>query len=104
MGVEAPILHQHREVTTVEELPEIQGHQVADGDYIKVRSIPGAVGFYGKVRGIWITEDGEITGVDVWGGRPGYEKMRTFRPERLQVLSTRMQNKMRRADDERKEA
>ncbi len=88
----------------MEELPEIQGKQVADGDYIKVLSIPGAVGFYGKIRGIWLTDDGEITGVDVWGGRPGYEKMRTFRPDRLKVLSTRMQNSMQRADVERREA
>ena len=87
-----------------EELPKIQGQRVADGDYIKVLSKPGSVGFYGKVRGIWITDDGEITGVDVWGGRPGYEKMRTFFPARLKVLSTRMQNKMLRDDAARKEA
>lgn len=59
-------------------------------------------GFIGIVRAVWIdNETGEVTGIDVWGGRSGFEKMRTFHPDRVEILSARMQNKLQR-DRERR--
>lgn len=86
-----------------DETVEIEGKRISVDDYIKITPSPGKKdGFIGKVRGWWITDEGVITAIDVWGGKPQHEKMRSFRPERVQVLSTRMQNSLKRADEARK--
>lgn len=81
---------------------EISGKRIGVSDYIKVLPTAGnKTSFIGTVKGWWIKE-GEITALDVWGGRPGKQKMRSVRPDQVQVLSTRMQNKLQRADEARR--
>lgn len=85
-----------------DEVVEIQGKLISVGHYIKVLPTAGnKSSFIGKVTGWWI-RDGEIIGVDVWGGRPLKEKMRSLRLDQVAVLSTRMQNSLRRADEARR--
>lgn len=38
-----------------------------------------------KFRRVIVSEDGEPRFVEVFGGKPGYEKSRTFMPDRLRV-------------------
>lgn len=82
---------------------ELAGRPITVGHYIKVLPTPGnKQSFVGRIAGWWITDEGEITAVDVWGGRPQYERMRSLRPDQVVVLSTRMQNKLQRADEARR--
>lgn len=91
-------------MTTKVEMAEtfiVGGQALAADDFVKVKSGPGRKdGFIGVFRGIWMDEDGGITGIDVWGDKSAHhQRMRTFRPERIEILSTKMQNKLRRQRD-----
>lgn len=73
---------------------------LAADDFVKVKpSAPGKKdGFIGVFRGIWIDDDGQVKGVDVWGDkRAARQRMRTFRPDRIEVLSPREQKRRRKA-------
>jgi hypothetical protein len=88
------------EATTAEEPIMLGGSALAADDFVKVKpSSPGRKdGFVGVFRGIWIDDDGKVTGVDVWGDkRISRQRMRTFRPERIEVLSPREQKRRRKA-------
>ena len=52
----------------------------------------------GKIAGWWIdvAPDGEstiITAIDIWGGKAGYERMRSIRPERVSPLRKKKEQK-----------
>lgn len=84
---------------------QLGGKYVGYSDYIKV--LPSAPkkrdGFVGKVRGWWITDEGEITAIDIWGGhRSDRERMRSVRPNRVKVLSAKVQKQMQQADEDRR--
>ncbi len=83
---------------------ELGTGRIEVGQYIKVLPTPGnPKSFIGRIQGWWITEAGEITAVDVWGdGRRGRQRMRSLRPNQVVVLSARMQNKLLRADEARR--
>jgi len=75
----------------------IDGRTIAVGSYIKVlRTAGNKTSFIGRVRGWWI-DTGVVVTIDVWGGRPGKEKMRSLRLDQVEILSSRMQNKLQRA-------
>ncbi len=79
----------------------IHGKQVRVGDFIQVLPTPGKRdGFTGPIRAIRV-RDGAPAEVDVWGGRLGYDKLRTMRLERVKPLSTRKQNSIKKALSER---
>lgn len=85
-----------------DQIVEIDGHKITVGHYIKVLPTPGnKTSFIGRVTGWWIKE-GEIVGVDVWGGRPLKEKMRSLRLDQIVILSVRKQNSLQRADEARR--
>lgn len=98
-----------KETTTMstiehEDIIEIGGQAIAVDDFVKVKpSAPGKKdGFIGVFRGVWMDEDGTVTAIDVWGDkRKQRERMRSFRPERIEILSTKMQNKLQK-DRERR--
>ena len=93
-------------VVSDDDVVEVEGRRIGVYDYIKVLPTPGNPrAFIGRVHGWWITDDGVITAIDVWGDyRKGRQRMRSVRPDQVQALSTRMQNQMRRADTDRAEA
>ena len=77
---------------------EISGKRIGIDDFIQVLPTPGKRdGFIGRCRGWWITDDGEITAIDVWGGKAGHQMMRSIRPNRIRVLSPRRQATVRAA-------
>jgi|JI10StandDraft_1071094.scaffolds.fasta_scaffold00994_13 hypothetical protein len=90
--------------TDSEDRISLNGKHVGFDDYIKV--LPSGPkkrdGFVGKVRGWWITDEGVIDAIDVWGGRVQHERMRSIRPSQVQVLSARAQKKMQQADEDRR--
>jgi hypothetical protein len=77
----------------------LDGRTVRFGDFVQVLpSAPGRRdGFTGKVKGWWITDDGEITALDVWGGKPQHEMMRSIRPTRVILFTDRRQGALQRA-------
>jgi hypothetical protein len=80
-----------------DETVTIAGRTIAVGYSIKVLPTAGnKTSFIGRIRGWWI-DNGEVVTIDVWGGRPGKEKMRSLRLDQVEILSTRMQNKLQRA-------
>ena len=91
-------------VCSPEEVLPVLGRRIAVNHFVKVKSAPGLASYVGKVKALWIS-NGEVTAVDIWGG-PGKgakhrPALRTFRPDRLEVLSTRMQNTLQREVEER---
>lgn len=80
----------------------IEGTKISNGDYIKVRpSAPGKKdGFIGVIRGFWM-KDGAVNAIDVYGGKLGLERVHSLRLERVEVLSTRKQNSLKKTKHER---
>lgn len=81
-----------------EELVLVNGEPVYDGDFVKVRpSRPKKRdGFVGRIKKVWVDEDGVVTAVDVFGGQKGRERYRSLRPERIETFSERVQSRMQR--------
>lgn len=78
-----------------DETVTVAGRTITADQYIKVLPTLGnKTSFIGRIKGWWI-QDGEVVTIDVWGGRPGKEKMRSLRLDQVEILSTRMQNKLR---------
>ena len=91
-------------MSKVEEAVVVDGIELYDDDYVKVRHLPGRRdGFVGHLRGVRCDEDGNVIEVDCWGGKKGYEKMRTVPVDRVQVLSTRTQNRLQKDDQARRD-
>lgn len=87
-----------------EEAVVVNGVELFDGDYVKVLHAEGRRdGFIGHLRGIRYDDEGNPVSVDAWGGKKGYEKMRTIPIERVKLLSTRTQNRLQRDDEARRD-
>ena len=56
------------------------------GDVVRVRPTSGRRnGFVARIRAIRVDRaSGDVVEVEVYGGRPGHEMVRTFRPDRIQ--------------------
>ncbi|HET7486647.1 MAG TPA: hypothetical protein VFJ85_01875 [Acidimicrobiales bacterium] len=67
---------------------------VAVGDTVRIRPTPGRRnGFRARVRAIKLDRTtGEAMEVEVFGGPAGREMVRTFSPERIQRVATRVTN------------
>ena len=72
-----------------EETLILDGKELEVGDWVKVANTPGKRdSFKGKIAGWWM--DGEIcTAIDIWGGKAGYERMRSIRPERVTPIKVK---------------
>jgi hypothetical protein len=83
----------------------VNGVVVYEGHYVKILHSEGRRdGFVGKFRYARYDESGEVTAVDVWGGRKkGHESYRTVSAHRVVMLSTRVQNRLQRDDEARRE-
>lgn len=81
-----------------EEVISVSGKRIAFYDFVKVKpSAPGKKnGYFGKVKGWWIDE-GTVVAIDVWGGKPQHERMRSVRPEQIEVLTKKKQDELQRA-------
>lgn len=81
---------------------EVEGQLIGVDDYINVLPPAGKTRgkYLGKIRGIWV-KDGVVTGIDVYGGKVGYEKVRTLRLDQVEILGVRKQNSLKRTVVER---
>jgi hypothetical protein len=76
----------------------LDGVELHVGDVVHVAHSPGKRdGFDGKIAGWWLEEldDGNtnVTAIDVWGGKAGYERMRSIRPERVTPIKPKKEKK-----------
>lgn len=64
----------------------VRRHVVRLGDVVRVRPTTGRRnGFAARIRAIRVDRaSGDVIEVEVYGGRPGHEMVRTFRPDRIQ--------------------
>jgi hypothetical protein len=87
-----------------EEAVVIDGIELFEDDYVKVLHSEGRRdGFVGLLRQVRYNEADEPIEVDVWGGKKGYERMRTFTVDRIHVLSRRTQNRLQQDAEARRE-
>lgn len=64
----------------------VRRHVMRLGDVVRVRPTTGRRnGFVARIRAIRVNRaTGDVVEVEVYGGRPGHEMVRTFRPDRIQ--------------------
>ena len=75
----------------------VNGVPVYEGDYVKILHSPGRRdGFVGLFKYARYDDDGNVIEVDCWGGKKGYPKYRTVSVDRVEMLSTRVQNRLQR--------
>lgn len=94
-----------QEAPTETEDVVVHGVVVYEDHYVKILHSEGRRdGFVGRFRYARYSEGGEVTSIDVWGGkRKGHESYRTIPVHRVVMLSTRVQNRLQRDDAARRE-
>lgn len=101
-AVENTIMNWRAVMAEDQETIELGGQRLEVGDWVTVAHSPNKRdGFTGKIAGWWV-EDGPpaadggpttiVTAIDVWGGKAGYERMRSIRPERVKPIKQKKGN------------